>query len=165
KQDVYFRLQLKDLVKRQNAAQALRGMFPKRHVSILAEDTRHGYDHAVAQVNMSAPRVSKATIIAHAFRKGPKVYLLLMWCKRGELDRWRADFRAIAESFGPYDPARDGHVPRIALHVWQPGDTWRKLAEAAGMILGPFTAERLAALNGMDAKTSPAPGWLVKTVR
>ncbi|MDX8401096.1 MAG: M48 family metalloprotease, partial [Mariprofundaceae bacterium] len=53
KQDVYFRLQLKELVKRQRAADFLRGLFPRRHVAILGEDTRHGFDHAVARVNMS----------------------------------------------------------------------------------------------------------------
>ncbi len=165
KQDVWFRLQLKELVKRQSAAQALRAFFPKRHLRMLAEDTRHGYDHAAALVNMSAPHVSKAAIVAHAFRKGPRVFLLLMWCKRDELDRWRKDFQAIADSFGPYDPARDGHVPRIALHVWQAGDSWKKLAQKAGMMLGPFTAERIAALNGMGPDQSPAAGTLIKMVR
>ncbi len=165
KQKVFFQMQLKELVKRQTAAQALAGLFPKRHLRLLAEDRRFGFDHAVARVTMSAPRVSHAEILVHAFRKGPRLFLLLMWSEREAFARWKPQFDAIAASFRPYDRSRDGDVPRIALHRWKKGDSWEKLARQSGMILGPFTAERIAALNGMGSKQTPPEGFLIKTVR
>jgi len=165
KQDVYFQLQLKELVKRQSAAEVLASMFPKRHFQLIGSDHRRGFDHAIAMVTMSAPHVSHARIMAHAFRRGPRVFLLLMWSHRDAFETWRGDFRAIANSFRPYDTARDGDVPRIALHIWKRTDSWRRLAGKSGNMLGPFTAEKIAALNGMGIKERPKTGLLIKTVR
>jgi len=56
-------------------------------------------------------------------------------------------------------------VPRIRLYTWKQGDNWKRLAKADHNILGRFTADKLAALNGMGLKESPKPGTIIKIVR
>jgi len=52
-------------------------------------------------------------------------------------------------SFKRDDGKHYGGIPRIALHTWQANDSWEKLARHNQHILGRFTADKLAALNGM----------------
>jgi len=163
--DVYFQLQLKELRKRQSAADALRGIFPKRHIKMLDSSTQSGMDFAHAEVRMSAPHVSQAMIDAYVFLKGSKAYVLAMWSKRPDFEQYSRDFSSIARSFGNYDARRDGGIPRIALYTWQANDSWEKLALRNRQILGRFTADKLAALNGMALNEKPATGQRIKAVR
>jgi len=96
---------------------------------------------------------------------GPKAYILTSYSQRKKFEDYRADFESIARSFRHYDIKREGDIPRIHLYTLKQGDSWRKLAERSGNILGRFTAEKLAALNGMDADKSPKPGTIIKIVR
>jgi len=164
--DVYFQLQLKELRKRQSAAEVLRSMFPSRHLKMLDDTgTQSGMPFAHAEVRMSAPHVSQAMIDAYVFLKGNQAFILAMWSKRDDFSRYLSDFSSIARSFHRYDSKRDGDIPRIALHHWQANDSWERLAIKSNHILGRFTADKLAALNGMDITEHPRTGALVKTVR
>jgi len=166
KKDVYFQLQLKELRKRQSAAEVLRSMFPGRHLKMLDDTgTQSGMPFAHAEVRMSAPHVSQAMIDAYVFLKGNQAFILAMWSKRDDFSRYLSDFSSIARSFRHYDSKRDGDIPRIALHHWQANDSWEKLAIKSNHILGRFSADKLAALNGMDITEHPRTGDLVKTVR
>lgn len=166
KKDVYFQLQLKELRKRQSAAEVLRSMFPGRHLKMLDDTgTQSGMPFAHAEVRMSAPHVSLAMIDAYVFLKGDQAFILAMWSKRDDFSRYLSDFSSIARSFRRYDSKRDGDIPRIALHHWQANDSWERLAIKSNHILGRFTADKLAALNGMDITEHPRTGDLVKTVR
>jgi len=51
------------------------------------------------------------------------------------------------------------------LHIWQQGDSWQALAKQSDNVLGRFTAERLAVLNGMDVQQTPKQGVLIKLVK
>jgi len=164
-QDVYFQLQLKELGKHRTATEVLQGIFPKRHLSMLDTGTQSGMSFAHARVSMSAPHVSQAMIDAYVFLKGNQAFMLAMWSKRGDFTRHSGDFSSIAHSFRDYDSKRDGDIPRISLHRWRPNDSWEKLASKNHHILGRFTADKLAALNGMDINEQPRAGDLIKTVR
>jgi len=164
-QDVYFQLQLKELRKRKPAGEALRSIFPGRHLKMLDTGTQSGMPFAHAEVHMSAPHVSQAMIDAYVFLKGNQAFILAMWSKRDDFSRYIGDFSSIAHSFRSYDSKRDGDIPRITLYNWQPNDSWEKLAAKSNQILGRFTADKLAALNGMDITEYPRTGDLVKTVR
>ena len=160
--DVYFQLQLKELRKRQSAAEVLQSIFPKRHINMLAGGTQSGMPFAHAEVRMSAPHVSSAMIDAYVFLKGSQAFVLAMWSKRDDFINRLRDFSSIAHSFVKYDGK--GGIPRIALHIWQASDSWEKLAVRNRHILGRFTAAKLAALNGMDTNERPHPGQIIKTV-
>jgi len=160
--DVYFQLQLKELRKRQSASAVLQSIFPKRHTKMLAGGTQSGMPFAHAEVRMSAPHVSQATIDAYVFLKGSQAFVLAMWSQRDDFINRLRDFSSIARSFGKYDGK--GGIPRIALHIWQASDSWEKLAVRNRHILGRFTAAKLAALNGMDTNERPHPGQIIKTV-
>ncbi|MDQ6996018.1 MAG: hypothetical protein Q9M82_00975 [Mariprofundus sp.] len=58
-------------------------------------------------------------------------------------------YEIIELSFNRYDGKLDGGISRIALHTWQANDSWEKLALHNQHMLGRFTADKLAALNGM----------------
>ncbi|MDQ7000995.1 MAG: M48 family metalloprotease [Mariprofundus sp.] len=163
--DVYFQLQLKELRKRQSAAEVLRSIFPSRHLKMLDPGTQSGMPFAHAEVRMSAPHVSQAMIDAYVFLKGDQAFMLAMWSKRDDFSRYTGDFSSIARSFRDYDSKRDGDIPRITLHHWQANDSWEKLAATSNQVLGRFTADKLAALNGMDITEHPRTGTLIKTVR
>jgi len=164
-QDVYFQLQLKELRKRQSAAEVLQGIFPQRHITMQAGGKQSGMTFAHARVRMSAPHVSRAMIDAYVFLKGSQAFVLAMWSKRDAFTNHLRDFSSIAHSFGTYDSKRDGGIPRIALHIWQANDSWETLAAHNHHMLGRFTAAKLAALNGMDTGERPDRGQIIKTVQ
>jgi len=163
--DVYFQLQLKEMRKRLSATQVLQSIFPKRHIKMLAPGTRAGMPFAHAEVRMSAPHVSQAIIDVYVFLKGSQAFVLTMWSQRDDFVHYIGAFSSIARSFGKYDSRRDGGIPRIALHRWQANDSWQKLAARSHHMLGRFTADKLAALNGMDLNERPRTGQRIKTVR
>lgn len=143
----------------------MRSTFPDRHLKMLDTGTRSGMPFAHAAVHMSAPHVSQAMIDAYVFLKGDQAFILAMWSKRDDFVHYISDFSNIAHSFRNYDIKRDGDIPRIALHNWQPNDSWEILASRSKHILGRFTADKLAALNGMGTTEHPVTGTLIKTVR
>ncbi|MDQ6966837.1 MAG: M48 family metalloprotease, partial [Mariprofundaceae bacterium] len=162
----YFRLVPKDLVKRQNGEELLRDMAGSRaEFSNLKTSTRDGYEVTQAEIKTSLKNVGAASLLATVFMRGPKAFLITSWSKRKEFDQFRDDFKAIAASFHSYDPKIDGDVPRIALYTWHEGDKWSKLAANNKNILGPFTADKLAVLNGMGPEQSPANGSIIKIVK
>jgi len=164
-QKVFFMMQLKELSKRQGPEAILRELFPERKFfGIIDNNNQAGMQHAQALIRMSAPHVSQAMIEAHVFIKGRQAFLLTMWANREDFANHRRQFAQIARSFRPYQKGRDGDVPRIQLYRWQTGDSWQRLAERHQLILGRFTANRIAALNGMDLSDRPAVGALVKTI-
>ena len=164
-QKVYFQLSSKELQKRQSAAEILSGIFPARHMGTVDSGLQDRFSYAHAFVTMSAPHVSHAMIDATVFLDGPRAYLMLMWCDEKDFAANQKDFSDIAYSFRSYDAKRDGGVPRIHLYTWARGDSWQSLAARSHRILGRFTADKLAALNGMGLDQAPAVGEVIKTVR
>jgi len=165
KKKVFFQMTLKELRKKHSPRELLENMFPHKKHTPIRIGTRYGYKTARTIIQMSAPHVSQATVDARIFMKGPKVYLILMWEERSKYPAHQRDFDAIAKSFRPYDIKKDGDIPRIALHRWKRSDSWYKLAKTSNMVLGRFTAEKIAALNGMALKDKPTEGMLIKMVR
>ncbi len=165
KKKVFFQMTLKELRKKHSPVELLENMFPHKKYTPIRSGMQYGYKTARTVIQMSAPHVSQATVDARIFMKGPKAYLLLMWEERSKYPAHQRDFDAIADSFRPYDTKKDGDIPRIALHRWQQGDNWQQLAKKSHRILGRFTAEKIAALNGMSLSETPATGTLIKTVR
>lgn len=163
--DVYFQLQLKVLGKRQSASEILQGIFPGRRIKMLPSGIQAGMPFAHAEVLMSAPRVSQAMIDVYVFLKGSKAFVLTMWSRQSEFTSHIREFSSIASSFSNYNSERDGGIPRIALYTWQANDSWEKLAVRSHHILGRFTADKLAALNGMSLNEQPHTGQTIKTVR
>jgi len=164
--DVYFQLRLKELNKRQSAAEVLKSLVPARKiVGPVTSGTHNGFQTARARVDISAPHVSQAAYDLHIFLRGPQAFIMLLWCDRKEFAQYLPQFDRIAGSFRNYDKIRDGDIPRIALYTWQQGDSWQALATRSRNILGRFTADKLAALNGMDVSKVPEPGRLIKIVR
>jgi len=164
-QKAFFILQFKELSKRQSGTEVLRELFHRRTLEALKTSHRDGFEVTQAIVNTSAKQVGQARVLATVLLDGPKAYVLTSFSQRAKFANYHVDFEAIARSFRHYDVQRDGDVPRIYLSHWQPGNSWSKLAAASGNILGRFTAERLAALNGLDAGQAPADGSLIKLVR
>lgn len=165
KQEVYFQLQLVELQKRYSVEEVLQKSFPKERNLKINSGRQAGMDYAHASIKRSAPKVSFAKIDAHVFLQGSRAFVLTMWSDRDEFDKHAADFATIAKSFRSYDKQRDGDVPRIAIHQWSAGDSWQALAASNKNILGRFTADRLAALNGMGLEEKPATGSLIKIVK
>ncbi|HXH65009.1 MAG TPA: M48 family metalloprotease [Mariprofundaceae bacterium] len=164
-QKVYFQLSSKELQKHQTAADILRDIFPARHMGTVDSGVQDRFAYAHTFVTMSAPHVSNAMIDATVFLDGPRAYLMLMWCDEKDFAANQKDFSDVAYSFRSYDAKRDGGVPRIHLYTWAKGDTWQGLAARSHLILGRFTADKLAALNGMGLNELPAVGEVIKTVR
>jgi len=165
-QKVFFQLQVKDLNKRQSAAEVLQSLVPARKiVGPITSGTQNGFQTARARVDISAPHVSQASYDVHVFLRGPQAFVMLLWCDRNEFARNLPQFDRIAASFDSYDKQRDGDIPRIHIIIWKAGDSWQQLAADSRQVLGRFTAEHFAAMNGMDVGTSPAPGTLIKVVR
>jgi len=161
---VYFQLQLMELRKRQSAKEVLADRFPARKTGAITTGEQAGMTYARATVTLSAPHVSRASVDAWVFLRGSKAFVLLMWCERDEYAAQLPAFAKIASSFRGYDIKRDGDVPRIWLYSWKAGDSWASLAGNANMILGRFTADKLAALNGMELSENPATGEIIKLV-
>ncbi|MDQ6967621.1 MAG: M48 family metalloprotease [Mariprofundaceae bacterium] len=162
---VYFELSIKALSKRRTAAKLLESIFPKRHIEGLTSSTVMGYPSAHARIKASAPHVSEAYIDATVWLKGSQAFLLFMWAPRNDIYQYEADFKAIRNSLKFYDEKKSGGIPRIALHIWKKGDSWSSLERQSHQILGRFTADRIAALNGMDLTQKPNDGYIIKTVK
>jgi len=165
KQKVYFRLQVKNLQKRYSAEEILKDLFTDRHIRGIETKITNGMSHAHAIVRESAPHVSMAMIDANIFLKGRRAFVLMMWSDRNSFDKYKDIFREIATSFCDYDKEKDGDVPRIRAYIWKAGDSWERLAKLNNNIMGRFTAEKLAALNGMELSEQPQRGQIVKTVQ
>ena len=157
----FFVLQLKELQKRQNGEEILRDIFHGRRLEALKTSRRDGFEITQAIVNTSVRQVGQARVLATVLLDGPKAYILLGYSQRAKFEAYRADFEAIARSFRHYS----GDVPRIHLNIWKAGDNWNKLAEQSHDILGRFTADKLAVLNGMGPDQYPQPGFIIKIVR
>ena len=164
-QKVYFKFQVKDLQLRQSAEEILKELFADRHIGEVETRTTNGMSHSRAFVRQSAPHVTMAMIDAHIFLRGSKAFVLLMWSERDSFDKHTDAFKQIASSFRDYNKERDGDIPRIELHEWKTGDSWEGQAQKSHNILGRFTAEKLAALNGMELSEQPQNGQLIKTVQ
>ncbi len=162
---VYFELSIKSLSKRRTAAKLLESIFPKRHIENLTSGKILGYPSAHARIKTSAPHVSMAYIDATIWLKGSQAFLLFMWAPRGDIAQYEADFKAIQNSLKFYDEKKSSGIPRIALHIWKKGDSWSSLARQSQQILGRFTADRIAALNGMNLTQTPKAGYIIKTVK
>ncbi|MDQ6954164.1 MAG: M48 family metalloprotease [Mariprofundaceae bacterium] len=162
---VYFELSNKSLSKRRTAAALLEAIFPKRHIENLTSGSVMGYPSAHARIKASAPHVSKAYIDATVWLKGSEAFIITMWAPRADISQYEADFSSILDSLKKYNEKESGGIPRIALHVWKKGDSWPQLAKQSKSILGRFTAERIAILNGMDLTQIPKLGTIIKTVQ
>ena len=163
-QKVYFQLRLKELQKRQTPTEFLHRAFPRRHTKIIRTGQQAGMPFVHAEVNMSAPHVSEAKIDARIFMRGEQAFVMLMWSPRNEFSNHIPAFSSIADSLDRYMAEDEGDIPRIALHRWKRGDSWGSLARQSRYILGRFTADKLAALNGMDISEASKPGVIIKTV-
>lgn len=166
KEEVYFQLLHKELQKRESATTILKSVFPARRMGPVTTGHRNGFEYAASTIQTSAPYVSMATIRATLWVRGPDAFLVMTYATRGALyEKYRADFDAIHASFHDYDKQRDGDIPRIHIYTWKRGDSWESLARESKNILGRFTADRLAALNGMDVNVRPKAGTRIKIVR
>lgn len=161
----YFQLGQKKLSRKGSADKVLEELFPKRRIEKITTGTMMGKPYARAQVNASAPKMSQAAIDVTVLLDNDTALVFMMWAPREEIDKYQSDFDAIIASIRSYDPKIDGDVPRIALYHWKSKDSWKSLADHSGMKLGKFTAERLAALNGMDIEQTPKAGQLIKIVK
>jgi len=165
-QKAYFKLQFKELVKRQTGEELLRELASNQaKITTLKTSRRDGYDVTQAEIDLSLKNVGAAHMLATVFMKGPKTFILTSWSKRKEFGEFQNDFSSIADSFKSYDAKRDGDVPRIALYVWKQGDSWAGLAKQSHDILGNFTADKLAALNGEGPEQKPAVGSIIKIAK
>ncbi|ATX82388.1 Peptidase family M48 [Mariprofundus ferrinatatus] len=163
--DVYFMLTMNEMQKRLTAEEIVKRMFTDRHILKLEKGVRSGMPYAHGQVRQSAPKVSQAMIDAHVFIDGRKAYMLSMWSDRDQFNNYVDQFSQIANSFRRYDKVKDGDIPKITIYKWKAGDSWQSLAAQRNNLLGRFTAEKLAALNGLGVDEKPAPGTLIKSVK
>ncbi len=134
-------------------------------ISHVRTSQRGAYDVTQAEISLTVKHVGSARMLATVFMQAPKAYMVLGWSNRKDFDQFKSDFKSIADSFRSYDPKRDGDVPRIALATWKQGDSWEALARQSHNILGPFTADKLAALNGEGLEQKPAAGTIIKIVK
>jgi len=162
---VYFYLSLKELQKRESAEKILHSLFPKRRMGEIKTGTKSGYIYARSLVMASAPHVSEAAIDATVFLDGPRAFGILLYSPRKEIATYQSQFNQIWNSFRKFDLTKDGDVPKIYNYIWKRGDSWQKLASRSKNILGRFTTDRLAALNGMDLAKQPRPGTIIKIIR
>ncbi|MBF0281754.1 MAG: M48 family metalloprotease [Zetaproteobacteria bacterium] len=165
KEEVYFDLQTLELQKKQSLTEILHGLYPERHIHDVKTGTHDRFEYIHAHVDASAPHVSKAAIDVTIWLDGPRAFIGRTWCKRDEIDKWRPQFHQIHESFGDYDADKEGGIPMVTLYNWKRGDSWEALAAQHNHALGKFTADRLAALNGMDLEQTPAEGTLIKVLQ
>jgi len=166
KQKVYFQMSLKQLSKRTTAEALLRSLVPERRIRGAVRHGKRGkWRWARLQADMSQPKVSEARVDLSVWIVGGKALVMALWAPRSEVARWQSQFDTIVASLHGYSHKRDGTVPHIVLRSWQRGDGWHKLAADSDSLLGAFTAQRLAALNGMDMGKFPAVGHLIKIVQ
>ena len=162
---VFFQMQLKELQKHRTAAEMIRKFFPDRHIGPITQSQRDGFKVGQAVVTMSAPHISQARILATVFLEHDKAFVTMGWCDRHTFDAHQSQFESIADSFRHYDAKRDGGIPRVHLIVWKQGDSWQLLARHSHNILGRFTANKIAVMNGMGLNETPKAGTVIKTVR
>jgi len=165
KKDAYFLLAMRHLRKRASAEEVLKSLYPARRMGPVTSGTHNGYSYARSRVMASAPSVSTAAIDANLFLERDKAFIVLLYSKRNEIDRYQPQFDRIRNSFRSYDVKRDGDIPRVRVYTWKKGDSWEALARRNRQILGRFTAQRLAILNGMEPESTPAPGTIIKNVK
>jgi predicted Zn-dependent protease len=162
---VYFHMGLKELRKRESAETVLKSIFQERHMGEIRSGIRGKYPYARSMVMASAPHLSQAAIDTTVFLDGPNAFVVLLYSLRDEINTYQPEFDRIWNSFRSYDITKDGDVPKIHNYLWKRGDSWEILAKRGNHILGRFTADRLAALNGMDADKTPAPGTIIKNIQ
>ncbi|MDQ6961570.1 MAG: M48 family metalloprotease [Mariprofundaceae bacterium] len=163
KEKVFFRMQMENLQKRETVSEILKRDLDQQPAQIKTAQ-QHGYESAHATVNMAAPNVRQARVHANILRKQAQAFHLTMWSERDNFMNVQKDFDKIVKSFRPYDVQHDAGIPRIHLHRWKKKDQWLSLAKKYHDILGDFTAERLASLNGMDFDQTPPTGTWIKLV-
>jgi len=162
----YFSLTFKPLSKRVTGEELLRELASDRaKFGAVKTSKRDGYDVTQVELDVSMRSVGAAHMLGTVFIKGPKAYVILGWTQRKNFEPHRKDIQAIADSFRSYDVKRDGDVPRIALYTWKNNDSWKKLADRNQNLLGSFTADKLAALNGMGPDQKPETGTIIKSVK
>jgi len=164
KEQAFFRLFLQPLLKRQTAEDVLREVFRKEKITYLKADKALGYAAAHAHVEGSAPNMKNAAMDVLVWLKGEQAFVMMMWSKKSEFASYEVDFNAIGSSLKSFDATQKGGIPRMALHVWHEGDSWEKLAAQSNQILGKFTAERFAILNGLPLSGEPEVGSMIKIV-
>jgi len=166
KKKAFFSLRFKPLQKRISGETLLHNLAGSRaDIGPVHQSRRDNYNVTQTEIDVSMRSVGAAHMLATVFMQGPKAFVLLGWAQRKQFEPFRADFKAIADSFHSYDVQRDGDVPRIALANWKQGDSWKALADRSHNILGPFTADKLAALNGFGPDQTPEPGSMIKIVK
>jgi len=164
-QKAYFQLAVISLLKRQTPKQVLQDIFRKQTITYIKKDDILGQLAAHAHVEGDAPNLTRAAMDVTVWVKGEQAFVMLMWAKKDAFADYAKDFNAIGLSLKPFDAKKDDGIPRMALHIWQQGDSWQSLTKQSHDILGKFTAERLAVLNGMDVQQVPKVGRLVKLVK
>jgi len=164
KEDAYFSLHLVTLSKRQKAEEVLRDLYRKQDITYIKADKILGHEAAHAHVEGSAPHMRHAAMDVTVWIDEEQAFVMVMWAKKDAFVNYEEDFNAIGLSLKAFDVQAKGAIPRIAMHIWREGDSWQSLAAASGDILGHFTAERFAVLNGMDLAMNPAIGTVIKIV-
>jgi len=165
KEKVFFRLSIEELVKRETSKEVLQRMItksvPKADIHIQTS-SQAGYEYAHTVVNMAAPQVRRARVHMNVWRKDSQVLHMLMWTDANHYTNVEQSFQSIASSFQPYLVIQDGDIPRVHLRQWQTTDSWNTLAQQHHNLLGSFTAQRFAALNGMTLEETPNTGQWIK---
>jgi len=162
----FFSLTFKPLSKRVTGEELLRELASDRaKFGTVRTSKRDGYDVTQVELDVSMRSVGAAHMLGTVFIQGPKAYVILGWTQRKNFEPHRKDIQAIADSFRGYDVKRDGDVPRIALYTWKQGDSWQTLAKRSNNILGSFTSDKLAALNGEGPKQKADVGSIIKIVK
>jgi len=165
-QKAFFRMLLEQLQKKMDGEALLRQMFGNRQrLENLHTSQRGPFAVTQSTVNASLKNVGAARMLVTVLIDGTKAFVLIAWSQRKVFDDFAGDFQTISDSFAAYDPKRDGDIPRIHPYTWKQNDNWQKLARRNHGILGRFTADKLAALNGMGPQERPTVGALIKIVK
>ncbi|MDQ6994856.1 MAG: M48 family metalloprotease [Mariprofundaceae bacterium] len=165
KEKAYFKLSLQTLVKRQSPKEVLQDMFRKQTITYIKKDMILGHEAAHAHVEGHAPNMKAAAMDVTVWTLGEQAFVMTMWAKKDAFANYEKDFNSIGLSLKPFDAKTDQGIPRMALHLWKQDDSWQSLAKQSHDILGKFTAERLAVLNGMSLQQKPKQGDVIKIVK
>ncbi|MBL1352648.1 MAG: M48 family metalloprotease [Zetaproteobacteria bacterium] len=165
KEKAYFRLDIEAMVKRQTPQAFLQEMFRKQDITYMKKDQILGHEAAHAHIEGKAPNMKYAAMDVTIWMVKEQAFIMMMWAKKDKFSQYEKDFNAIGLSLKAFHPKKDEGIPRMALHIWEQGDSWQSLAKQSHDILGHFTADHLAVLNGMDVKQMPTVGVLVKIVK
>jgi len=161
----YFQLSVQALMKRQTPKEVLQDMFRKQTITYIKKDTILGHQAAHAHIEGTAPNMKHAAMDVSIWTVKEQAFVMVMWAKKSAFSKYEHDFNRIGLSLKPFDAQKEDGIPRMTLHVWGKGDSWQSLADKNHDILGKYTAERLAVLNGMNMKQVPELGALVKLVK